>query len=448
MDLKKKLISLSRQNIERCLNIKEEELFGFEKRKIWELTNSKKNVVVIGLRRIGKTTLLDYLVRNRFESKFNVPNSNEEETNLNQIFKDENIKKPISIKKSDPTILSKENDEGLLYIKLDTTELLSFEFDEIKKIPVAIKELIRERKINLLLIDEIQVLDKWNYFIKDLVDTYDKEIQIYATGSNSNALITSSEHGIGRFEIRFFGVLPFEEAKIVKKNENLGAYIDFEHLPKYNELQYDDEVPQLIIEKALNNGKSNAETLFKVLKGIIKSIGFEISLTRLARNSGVNKTYIRDYIDDLTHSQLIFKIENVKKDQNVKIYSLVPSMYRLFTRKKFVDLYDSEKGHIFEQFVLIQILAQKTKLAQRIGIGFYRQKIGDQTYEIDFVINNKLIEVKYSKRINEIEKYIQIAKELKSKELYFVYRGKTNFQNNNGIKIQFINWKEISKYEF
>ena len=448
MDLKKKLISLSKQNIERCLNIKEEELFGFEKRKIWELTNSKKNVVVIGLRRIGKTTLLNYLVRNRFKNKFNVPNSNEKETNLQETFKDESIKKPISIKKSDPTLLSKENHEGVLYIKLDTTELLYFESEEIKKIAIAIKELIKERKINLLLIDEIQVLDKWNYFIKDLVDTYDKEIQIYATGSNTNDLIPSSEHGIGRFEIRFFGVLSFEEAKIVKENENLEAYIDFNHLPKYNKFQYDDEVPQLIIEKALNSGKSNAKTLFKVLGGIIKNIGSEISLTKLAGESGVNKTHIRDYINNLDYSQLIFKIENVKKNQNIKIYSLVPSMYRLFTRRNFLDLDDSEKGHIFEQFVLIQILAQKTKLAQRIDIGFYRQKIGDQTYEIDFVINNKLIEVKYSKRINKIERYIQIAKKEKNEKLYFIYRGETNLQIKNGIEIQFINWKDISKYEF
>ena len=443
MDLEKKILLSSKKNIERVLN-QNLKIDDFKSREIWKLAKLKNNFIIIGLRRIGKTEFLNQIVKNRFKNKIEVPIKNEKK-HLKESFEDEKIDKLKLSKKLDPTLSKRDINSGILYVKLDAVELFNLE----NKIPILIKNLIKKEKFDLLLIDEIQFLDNWNYFIKDIVDEFGNQIQIFATGSNSNLLFNSSEHGVGRFNTRYFGVLSFEESKKVKNNNNLETYIDFNHFPGYDSIKYKDEMWQFVIEKAFVDCDSRRDTLFKVLLQIIKNVGCVTNLRTISKKSDVSNTYINNYIDNLINAQLIFKVKNISKsNQNIKLYPLIPGLYNLLEGENFSSLEKNKQGNIFEQFILIQILSKKTKLIERIMIEFYREKIDDKFYEIDFIINKKLIEVKYSNSIDHLDKYIKIAIKLRKKELYFIYCGETKTQNKNGIKMQFINWREINKYEF
>ena len=450
MKLEEKIFLLSEQNLERILN-QDLELKDFKSREIWKLAKSKDNIVIIGIRRIGKTEFLKQIVKNRFQNKIEVPIKNEKKYS-NESFKDEKIDElEIAIeklKKLSKMLSKKDDNSKILYVKLDAIELFHLVKKDKQEIKTAIREIIKKKKINLLLIDEIQVLDDWNIFIKDLVDEFKNQIQIYATGSNSNLLSKSNEHGLGRFDARYFGVLSFEESKKVKNNNNLETYIDFNHFPEYDLTKYKDVMWQYVIEKAFSDSSSRKDTLFKVFCQIIKNVGKETNLANISKESGLNKTHINEYIRNLITSQLVFKVQNIgKSNKNIKLYPLIPGLYNLLEGKNFSSLSKDKQGHIFEQFILIQILSKKTKLSERIRIGFYRRKIDNKPHEIDFIINDKLIEVKYSRNV-DLNKYIRTASILKKNELYFIYCGETKTQSKNGIKIQFINWKEINKYEF
>ena len=419
MWLEEKILLLSKQNIERILN-QNKEVKGFKNREIWKLAESKNNFIIMGLRKIGKTEFLHQIVKNRIKDS----------TKNQKKYFDENFK---------------DDKSKILYLNLHDVQLLFFK----KEIPLLIKTLIRKRKFELLLIDEIQVLDHWNYFVKDIVDTFQRQIQIYATSSNSNLLFNSGETGVGRFDARYFSVLSFEESKKINNKNNLESYIDFNHFPEYDLAKYKDEVLNSVIEKAFIDCNSRRDTLLKVLFQIVKNVGCATNLKTISKKSRVNNTHIKTYIDNLINSQLVFKIQNISKsNQNIKLYSLIPGLYNLFEGKNFSSLNKDEKENIFEQSIFIQILSKKTKLFERIMIEFYREKIDDKFYEINFIINNKLIEVKYSNKIDNLNDYIKIAVKLRKKELYFIYCGETKTQNQNEVKIQFINWKEINKHGF
>jgi len=116
-----------------------------------------------------------------------------------------------------------------------------------------------------------------------------------------------------------------------------------------------------VIEKAFASTRHNKATLLKVLKSTVKHIGQEVNPNKISTDSGINKTHMKDYIFNLERAQLVFKLNNFHDaNSNFKLISLIPSLFRFFFGSEFDKLSNDEKGHLFENFVIIQILNKLT----------------------------------------------------------------------------------------
>ena len=270
------------------------------------------------------------------------------------------------------------------------------------------------------------------------MDELGNNVRVIVTGSNSRELLESTEMGVGRFEPRIFGVLSYSEMKAINSNRELSVYMDYCHFPHYNIDKYDDEVSLAVVEKAFSSTKSQKQTLYKVLYSLVNMTGSETSKTNVSKIANVNKTHIESYISALKSTQLIFEVTNInKKGTNSKYYPLIPGMNRLFTGISFEESDDSKKGFLFEQFVIIQILSNMSRLSERININYYRDsKTGN---EIDFIINKIAIEVKYSRNVKNVYKYISIVKKQKFSKMVFVYLGKTKKEIIDGVQVEYLN---------
>ena len=443
--------TIKRSSIKNIKRIKQESdpIIGFESRNIYKIISENSNIVALGLRRIGKTELLKQFVKEYLGIKENIvilPNHEPEVIEAEE-FISEKLSDFSSKNIDDDFSFMEKKEKEILFLKLDSTEFIVLSQEEKRILPLTIKNYIIDNEIKLILLDEIQILDNWTYLIKDIVDELGEEVRIIVTGSNSRDLLESTEMGVGRFEPRIFGVLSYLEMNAINANNELSIYIDYSHFPHYDIEQYDEEVSLAVIEKAFSSTKSQKQTLYKVLASIVKMTGSETSKTNVSKIANVNKTHIESYISALKSTQLIFEVTNINaKGTNSKYYPLIPGMNRLFTGIGFEESSDSKKGFLFEQFVIIQILSNMSKLSERININYYRDsKTGN---EIDFIINKIAVEVKYSKNIKNMHKYISIVKQQKFSKMIFVYLGKTKKDVIDGINIEYINWKEIGEYGF
>jgi len=157
---------------------------------------------------------------------------------------------------------------------------------------------------------------------------------------------------------------------------------------------------------------------------------------------------MNDYISSLEKSQLVFKLTNFNhKNTNFKLVTLIPSLYRLFFGLEFNKLDNSQKGHLFENFVIVEILSKLTLFSSRVDVSYYRK----DNEEIDLILKDIAIEIKYSKtiNINEIRSYIDITKKIDYSKLMIIYCGKTKeVEEINGVKIKLLNWRDIDNVEW
>ncbi|MCK5867164.1 MAG: ATP-binding protein [Mycoplasmataceae bacterium] len=443
--------TIRRSSIKNINRIKGEEnaVVGFASRNIYKIISENSNIVALGLRRIGKTELLKQFVKEyldilRVGNKLPTFDS----MDVADFYTTKEKISDFSSKSIDIDFRNtRTKEKEILFLKLDSTEFTVLSTDEKRRLPLTIKEYIVDNNIKLVLLDEIQVLDNWTYLIKDIVDELGSDVRVIVTGSNSKDLLESTEMGVGRFEPRIFGVLSYSEMKAINTNRDLSVYMDYSHFPHYDIEKYDDEVSLAVIEKAFSSTKSQKQTLYKVLASLVNMTGSETSKTNVSKIANVNKTHIESYISALKSTQLIFEVTNINiKGTNSKYYPLIPGMNRLFTGISFEESNDSKKGFLFEQFVIIQILSNLSRLSERMDIHYYRDnKTGN---EIDFIINKIAVEVKHSKSIKNIHKYISIVKKQKFSKMVFVYLGETKKEIIDGVQVKYINWQELGDYEF
>ncbi len=447
---KEKIIKISNKNIKKVLDENKKDITGFHKREISKLINSNKNNVVIGLRRIGKTQLLKEIIKSLYNSNELLPQENKEDERDEEI--DISIdNKSIGVsdfRTSDITLIQNK----ILYLKLDSIDFEVLTMKEKNDFLINLRDLVVNGEYLLLLLDEVQAIPHWAKLLKDIIDENSKmkPLRFIATGSNSNELIEKNEHGIDRWSNLIFGIPSFDEMEVItNKDLSLSSYIDWEHFPSFSKDEYDELVYDFVIEKAFASTKHNKATLLKVLKSTVKHIGQEVNPNKISSDSGINKTHMKDYIFNLERAQLVFKLNNFHDaNSNFKLISLIPSLFRLFIGSKFEKLSNEEKGHLFENFVIIQILNKLTLFSSRVDLSYYRNKEGE---EIDLVLKNFAIEIKYKKdiNINDLRKYASIAKKISLSTLIIIYCGKTQTERTiDGIKVKVLNWKDIKNVKW
>lgn len=358
----------------KLIGIKREKYLSFLERNL----NNNDIILLTGLRRVGKSTLLKQLI-------FSLINDHH-----------------INVKK-------------ILYLSLD-----SFSFKD-----KSISDLVREfRKINNLKInekiylffDEVTYKDSFKEELKNLYDL--GNTKIFATSSSANKLIDKKALLTGRSRVLEVKPLDFQEFLLFKnyapkKSEKyllekyFEEYMEYGGMPEYvltKDPEYIINLTKNIIYKdiiAKYNLRDNdaIENLFRLL---CERVGKPISYNKLSNILGISKNSVKNYIDYFKETYLFYIIEkdarslNERIVDNKKIYCADIGIKNVVTG--FRDL-----GSIYENLVFLKIKENNPRFVRENNI------------EIDFKYKDTLIEAKYNQEIKDKQKQLFDTIKIKNK---------------------------------
>ncbi len=326
--------------------------------------DSKSIIFLTGLRRVGKTTLLKSVIK---------------------------------------TLLEKVDANKILYLSLDS---LSFE-------KYSIAELIREfRKLHshkrdekiYLFFDEAAYRENIHLELKNIYDA--ENAKIFASSSSASVLRDRKAFLTGRAKTLEILPLDFEEYLIfneikIKRSENYLLEKHFEEymktggMPEYvltQDVSYLDELIDSIIYKdiAFYHGVRDLTSLKDFFRLLMERAGKQASLNKMANVIGISSETAKRYFEYFSNVFLIYAIERCGKlNERIrapkKIYSADAGIKNHVTGFR-------DKGAVFENLFYLKIKNENPCYVYYDG------------NEIDFLIGEKLIEVKYGTELRGKQK--------------------------------------------
>ena len=308
------------------------------------------------------------------------------------------------------------DEKNIIYINFESAT-----YDEInnyKDLYKYIKDNLSKDK-NYILIDEVQIVDKWEKAVNSL--NVDFDVDIYITGSN--AYLLSSELATllsGRYiEIKMYP-LSFKEYLIFnnydKSNieDKFNEYLKYGGLPAITHIKekkdlvmtYLNDIYNTIVKKDVidRNSIKDISLLENIIKYVASNIGSPISANKISDYLNSNKIVeksnhqtIDNYLKMLENAFIVYKADR----SDIKSKSLLKTLGKYYIadsgiRNIILGFRNIDEGHLLENIVYLELLRRGYK----VNIG----KTLD--YEVDFVAHN----------INEI-KYYQVTKTLASEEV-------------------------------
>jgi len=330
-----------------------------------------------------------------------------------------------------------------------------------------------------VIFDEIQYLHEWEVHLKSLHDA-GSETRFIVSGSAGAALSHGSkESGAGRFTDFHLPPLTFAEYihltgknSLIETDENGHFATDIEQLNEawlhylnfggYPEVALGNETQDLavrymrsdIIDKVLLRdlpslyGISDVRELNRLFAMLAYNTGQEISLEALSKKSAVSKNTLKRYMEYLETAFLIRPVMRVdsqakrfQRDRNYKTYLTNPSL----RSGMFAPLTETstELGALVETGVFSQLFHRHNQ-----NIHYARWKKGQTTSELDLVITDGLlsaksaVEVKYTDRIvkqrDQWRGYLEFCHINGLRELTITTRTVEKVLEHDGVRITFI----------
>ena len=340
--------------------------------------------IVTGIRRCGKSYLLDPIFKNYL---------------LEQGVKEDHI------------------------IKLDLDERDNYVYHNPDELSKYVKERIKDKDKYYIILDEVQKVKDFESVLIGFLHI--KNVEIYVTGSNSKFLssdIVTEFRGRG-WEIKVYPLTFSEFYSVYKGSEEkaLSEYYTYGGLPltvlaksddskiNYLKSQKDNVYINDIVERNKIQNKEELEMLVQIIASDIGSLTNPLKLSNCFkerdRSSTMTDKTIYNY---LGHLQDAFLVEKARRfDVRGKRFIETPQKY-YFTdmgiRNSFLDFRQSEEiSHTMENVIYIEL----RKRGYNVDVGSVEIREGNskKQLEIDFVAN---------KGNNKI--YIQSALEMKTKE--------------------------------
>ena len=385
---------ITRENLTKVIGAQKEWINSIDKgiirEKFKEIALKESFALVIsGIRRCGKSTL------------------------LNQILK---------------------NQKKFYYLNLEDPRLEGFELKDFDKADEIFQELYGYKGIYFF--DEIQNIEKWEKFVRFLVD---KKNKVVITGSNASLL--SKELGTrltGRhisYELFPFSYLEF--LKFFKQKPCEQSYADYLYKGGFPEFLREDDITILhellkdVLMRDIANrfGIKNTATLRKLSIYLLSNVGKEFSHNSLKKMLEVKSVQsIIDYVSCLEDAYLIFTIPKFSysyKKQQVnpkKVYSIDNGLSYANSVS-----FSKDKGKMLENNVFLHLRKKYKEI-------FYFQK----DKECDFVIKERekiiqAIQVCYEfndeNQDREIKGLVEAMTELKLKKgLILTYNQEDKFE--------------------
>lgn len=310
-------------------------------------------LIIAGIRRCGKSTLLGQLIKNKTE--------------------------------------------GYLFINFDTPLLYGFEMADFK----VLDELIAKNNCKRLFFDEIQVVKGWELYIRQKLD---EGFKVIVTGSNATLL--SQELGTkltGRHITKILYPFSFQEfnrfLKLTPDEAALLKYLDKGGFPDYVKTNNQDILTSLFEDIlfrdiAVRFGVRDIQSLKRLLLYLVANVGNLVTANKLTQVLGIRSTAtILEYFSYFEQTYLLSlmpKFSYSYRAQSVnprKIYVLDNGLIGAVTPS-----YSKDSGRKLENAVYWK-LRQKNKTVN------YFNETG---FECDFVVTQN----------NEVEELIQVCYDL------------------------------------
>ena len=364
--------------------------------KITPYLNAPEAIIITGMRRTGKTTVLNYFF-DQIDSK-------------NKVFLD--LENPINRQ-----LFSAPNYEQIK----SSIEILGIDFT----------------KRAYLFIDEIQFVKALPSVVKYFIDHH--RVKFFLTGSASfylKNLFTESLSGrkylFELFPLDFTEFLDFKGSsiKLSPKNQKI-TKTQFEMIsPLFNEFVLYGGFPGVVLKTSTDEKKKALEEVFtsffqlevlqladfrrnevihRLILLLMQRIGSKLNIHKLSKELGITRPTLYDYITFLEGIYFIKTIRPYTRGRNSEMRKM-PKFYLcdVGLANHFAQL---SMGHLFENSVF-QILRTRGDL------NFYEKKNG---IEIDFVLDRKVAyEVKITPSQSDYRKLKKAVHELQFEEFYIV----------------------------
>jgi predicted AAA+ superfamily ATPase len=352
--------------------------------------------------------------------------------------------------------------DNMLQNNFDPKSILYFSFEELpgKDLGDQLKLIIDHQidknlqKKSYLFLDEIQYVNNWNSILKHYFDLY-PQLKFIITGSASLFLGTSAHESLaGR--IQELVLRPMGYGEYLRLNNKQDTPEHFMQYLAWGEFPYLEKLPdwaekkeyvnEFVIKKVVENDlprlkKVYGHDLFHLLNILIARPGQQIEIQNLATDLGISQNTVREYFGLLEKTHLVSQLFNLgigfrtRSTRQRKIYaSSVNSVVLKSFQGLNSDLWQRDIGLIIETFVHNYLMREGNELY------FWRQR---QIKEVDFIQihpEDKLpIEVKYQNEIrpSDLENLLYYCKKEHLKKAMVITKNEEKIINIKGVEIVF-----------
>jgi predicted AAA+ superfamily ATPase len=366
---------------------------------------SPEAIIITGMRRTGKTSLLRYIY-DQIDSK-------------------------------EKLFLDLENPLNRRY----------FEEKDYERIKISLEVLgINFRGMSFIFLDEIQFIRNLPSIIKYFIDHY--KVKFFLTGSVSfylKNLFTESLAGrkyiFELFPLSFREFLLFKESplKIPKKASGItrAAFDSLSTL--FDEYLLFGGFPGVVLKSSVEEKKKALDEIFtsffqlevlqlgdfrknEVIRDLmlllIERIGSKLDIQKLSKELSISRPTLIEYISFLENTYFIKRVKPFSKGKGVEIRK-IPKVYVCDTGLT-NHFGRPDRGSLFENSVF-------HSLRLKGELNYYQKKSG---VEIDFILNKKeAYEVKLNPQKPDLKKLKNIASELNIKEFKIVSKNYSDLRN-------------------
>lgn len=268
-------------------------------------------------------------------------------------------------------------------------------------------------KNNVILVDEVQRIPSILNTIQALIDSH-RNLRFLLTGSSARKLRHGQANMLpGRVLLEYLPPLVYWE---IREGFDLNKALTIGTLPEVYLQDYGPEILNSYVTGYLRE-EIQAEALTKDLASYSRFLdlaaelsGQYMNYSKVASDSEINKDKIRRYMEILSDTllvELVPSYRDVGKErrarQKDKFIFFDPGVRNFILGKQAPASFDrEERGHLFEQWIILQIIYYNKLHRKGWRISTYRDAMG---VEVDLIIETNTrclaIEIKSSSRVQE-----------------------------------------------
>jgi len=294
----------------------------------------------------------------------------------------------------------------ILYLTLDDYNFAnSLNLNLFEDVLFAYKKYSKNKKKTYFFIDEVQKVEGWEKWVRTKYDL-NEDIKFIVSGSSASLLSKELSTLLTGRNLSF-NILPlsFSEFLDFRKDGTLEEYLRFGGFPEAVLEKSEDKKLFIlhqyfedIIHKDIIDRYNirNAKQLIELARYLVSTAGSKLSLNKLSKVFGLSKDTLALYVSYMIDAYLLFEVTyfsysaKIKHDVTKlpKLYVLDNGLVNAVSIK-----YSRNRGQMFENTVLLKLLEQFEEVS-------YWSEL---TSEVDFIVNKLAMNVTSEDKIPERE---------------------------------------------